>query len=118
MDVVARLVLDLALHSPCEEAVLNVEHPQPVEWKDIIRWLNLALAPKYLEVISGQEWISRLKSHSDDIAQLVCGCGSGFIKVPDVSTQAWIKNTWLLGRPCQRRRSLTCIVCWEDDVCK
>ncbi|KAF8219495.1 putative aminoadipate reductase [Tricholoma matsutake] len=76
MDAVSRTILDVAFAKERPPTALNLVHPRPVKWNDVILPVGKAVArqrmlgPEALRVVSFQKWFSlvekRAKSASED----------------------------------------------------
>ena len=67
MDVTAQTIVDVLLSTSLVPEVVNVVHPRPVVLRDILDALNV-VAGGYMEIISFQQWITKLQTLSTGIS--------------------------------------------------
>ena len=76
MHDTAKTILELSLSDEAEP-VLNLVHPRPVRWRDVIHWVRCALhktlAREELPIISPKEWLValELRGGSEDLEAIV-----------------------------------------------
>lgn len=81
MDAVAKAIVDTAFTNERLPPALNLVHPRPVEWNLVITSVRDAVKQEItenLELVSFQEWFSRLELHSkgaeeSDMSRIVSG---------------------------------------------
>ncbi|KAF5371510.1 hypothetical protein D9615_009619 [Tricholomella constricta] len=67
MDAVAAVIVDVALGSVIPPVALNVVHPRPVEWKQVITSIQVAIKDvlgRDLEVVPFSEWLSAVEARA------------------------------------------------------
>ncbi|KAG5652628.1 putative NRPS-like protein biosynthetic cluster [Sphagnurus paluster] len=68
VDGVAGGILDIALGDKAPPPMLNLVHPRPVEWSNVIAGIKTAIKEvlgRNLEVVPFGDWVSALEAHAD-----------------------------------------------------
>jgi hypothetical protein len=68
--IVAQAVIDVALGEPTTSPALNITHPRPIHWSDMISYVLRALRDHQIvqttmSLVSFREWYSMLKERND-----------------------------------------------------
>ena len=75
MDAVSRVILDIAFGKERPPIALNLVHPRPVEWKDVMIPVGEAvvrqrkLGINALRTVSFQEWFSLIEKHTKSASE-------------------------------------------------
>ena len=84
-DVVANTYVDLVLSEGSLPTTLNLVHPHPVKWQDVVRSLNSALGKHPLDVIPYADWLAKVEDlpvNSLNIERFVSIC---FLELPRIA---------------------------------
>ncbi|KAG5652630.1 putative secondary metabolism biosynthetic enzyme [Sphagnurus paluster] len=68
MDGVAGSILDIALGDKAPPPMLNIVHPRPVEWSNVIADIKTAIKEvleRDLDVVPFDDWVSALEAHAN-----------------------------------------------------
>jgi len=73
MDAVSKIILDVALAKEPPPIALNLVHPRPVQWNDVMLPIAEAITRKQnldtLRVVSFQEWFSLVEKHAKSTSE-------------------------------------------------
>lgn len=65
MDAVARAVVDITLNTKPLPELLNLVHPRPVPWRQIMDAINDEL-DLHLPLVPFADWVSRVKARASE----------------------------------------------------
>ena len=78
-DAVAKTYVDLVLSKDHLPSILNLVHPHPVKWQDIVQSLNSAFGKHPLGVVPYADWLAKVEElpvNSLSMDRFVSACAS------------------------------------------